>query len=93
LSPMRSGFFVRSSRKLRRARSVAGVAAVELSNRIEVTPGKVSIGTMHLAKGLEFRAVAVVACDEEIIPSQQRIENVAADADLEEVYNSEDLES
>jgi superfamily I DNA/RNA helicase len=44
---------------------------------------------MHLAKGLEFRAVAVMACDYEIIPSQERIENVADDADLEEVYDSE----
>ena len=44
---------------------------------------------MHLAKGLEFRAVAVTACDDEIIPSQERIENVADHADLEEVYDSE----
>ncbi len=44
---------------------------------------------MHLAKGLEFRAVAVLACDDEIIPSQERIENVGDEADLEEVYNSE----
>jgi superfamily I DNA/RNA helicase len=83
---------VRSSRELRRARSTlkqAGVQAVELSDKIEITPGKVSIGTMHLAKGLEFRAVAVMACDDEIIPSQERIENVADDADLEEVYDSE----
>src|SRR5438270_12937120 len=49
----------------------------------------VSIGTMHLAKGLEFRAVAVMACDDEIIPLQQRIETVADDSDLEEVYNTE----
>lgn len=26
---------------------------------------------MHLAKGLEFRAVIVMACDDEIIPSQE----------------------
>jgi len=32
---------------------------------------------MHLAKGLEFRAVAVMACDDEIIPLQGRIETVA----------------
>jgi superfamily I DNA/RNA helicase len=44
---------------------------------------------MHLAKGWEFRAVAEIACDEAIIPSQERIENVADDADLEEVYDSE----
>jgi ATP-dependent exoDNAse (exonuclease V) beta subunit len=30
-----------------------------------------------------------MACDHEIIPSQERIENVADDADLEEVYDSE----
>jgi superfamily I DNA/RNA helicase len=65
------------------------VPAAELSDKVEVTPGKLSIGTMHLAKGLEFRAVAVMACDDEIIPSQERIENVADDADLEEVYNTE----
>ena len=45
--------------------------------------------TMHLAKGLEFRAVAVAACDDEIIPSQSRIEGVGDDADLEDVYNTE----
>jgi hypothetical protein len=28
-------------------------------------------------------------CDDEIIPSQVRIENIADDADLEEVYDSE----
>ena len=63
--------------------------AVELGEKIEIRLGKLSIGTMHLAKGLEFRAVAVMACDDEIIPSQERIENVADDADLEEVYDSE----
>jgi superfamily I DNA/RNA helicase len=44
---------------------------------------------MHLAKGLEFRAVAVMACDDEIIPSQERVETVGDDADLQEVYDSE----
>ena len=44
---------------------------------------------MHLAKGLEFRAVVVMACDDEVIPSQDRIETVADEADLEEVYNTE----
>jgi hypothetical protein len=92
VQPHEIGVFVRSTSGLRRARKAAiqaGIQAVELSNKIEVTQGKLSIGTMHLAKGLEFRAVAVMACDDEIIPSQQRIENVADDADLEEVYDSE----
>ena len=38
---------------------------------------------------LEFRAVVVMACDDEIIPLQARIESVADNADLEEVYNTE----
>jgi superfamily I DNA/RNA helicase len=30
-----------------------------------------------------------MACDDEIIPSQERIENVGDEADLEEAYDSE----
>ncbi len=56
---------------------------------METTSGHISIGTMHLAKGLEFRAVAVMACDDEIIPLQERIETVGDDADLQEVYDTE----
>jgi superfamily I DNA/RNA helicase len=50
---------------------------------------EVSISTMHLAKGLEFRAVAVMACDDEVVPLQARIEAVADESDLEEVYETE----
>ena len=49
----------------------------------------ISISTMHLAKGLEFRAVVVMACDDEVIPLQERIETVADEADLLDVYNTE----
>jgi superfamily I DNA/RNA helicase len=90
--PHEIGVFARSSRELRRIRIAvkrAGVPAVELSDTAETTVGRLSIGTMDHAKGLEFRAVAVMACDDEVIPSQERIENVADDADLEEVYDSE----
>jgi hypothetical protein len=86
------GVFVRAADQLRRARAAvktAGAAAVELSDKTETAQGRISIGTMHLAKGLEFRAVAVMACDDEVIPLQERIENVADEADLEEVYNTE----
>lgn len=92
VQPHEIGVFVRSPRELRRARAAvkqAGAISVELSDKIEITEGRLSVGTMHLAKGLEFRAVAVMACDDEIIPLQERIENVGDEADLEEVYNSE----
>ena len=44
---------------------------------------------MHLARGLEFKAVAVVACEDEVLPSQERMETVTDEADLEEVYDTE----
>ena len=44
---------------------------------------------MHLAKGLEFRAVAVMACDDAVLPLQSRIEAVTDMADLDDVYASE----
>jgi len=66
-----------------------GLQVIELEEDAETQEGAVSILTMHLAKGLEFRAVAVMACDDEILPLQDRIASVGDDADLEEVYNTE----
>jgi superfamily I DNA/RNA helicase len=44
---------------------------------------------MPLVKGLEFRSVAVVACDSGVIPSDDRLEAVTDEADLEEIYATE----
>ena len=68
---------------------MAGLEPERLSDRLELPAGKVAVATMHLAKGLEFRAVVVMACDDEVIPLQSRIETVADDSDLEDVYNTE----
>ncbi|NKC13427.1 MAG: AAA family ATPase [Gammaproteobacteria bacterium] len=90
--PHEIGLFVRSAAQLPRAESSAtqaGLAFKVLDEHAETTHGHCSISTMHLAKGLEFRAVAVMACDDEVLPSQERIENVSDDADLEEVYDTE----
>ena len=90
--PHEFGVFVRSAAQLDRARAAvkeAGIAFKILDEHVETTSGHVSISTMHLAKGLEFRAVAVMACDDEIIPLQERIETVGDDADLQEVYDTE----
>ena len=86
------GIFVRSEAELDRARSAvaeSGFSFKVLDENVEAVSGRVSISTMHFAKGLEFRSVAVMACDDEIIPLQERIETVADDSDLEEVYNTE----
>jgi superfamily I DNA/RNA helicase len=46
-------------------------------------------GRVAAVMRLEFRAVVVMACDDEVIPLQARIETVADDADPEEIYNTE----
>ncbi len=90
--PHEFGVFVRSSAQMDRARNAvteAGMRFKVLDEHVETTRGYVSVSTMHLAKGLEFRAVVVMACDDEVIPLQERIETVGDDADLQEVYETE----
>ena len=91
VSAREMGIFVRSARELDRARAAVRDAGFHFKVLDEVGGGgdSVSISTMHRAKGLEFRAVAVMACDDEVVPLQVRIETVADDADLEEVYDTE----
>lgn len=91
--------FVRSEAQFARAQAAADRAALAhtlLDARLAAvtampgtTPDAVNIGAMHLAKGLEFRAVAVMACDDEVMPLQERVESAADKSDLEEVYNTE----
>lgn len=92
IEPHEIGVIVRSRAELERA-----IASVEktgypyrmLDESIETATGCITISTMHLAKGLEFRAVAVMACDDEVVPLQERIGAIADAADLEDVYNTE----
>lgn len=86
------GVFVRSDSELdraRRAMDASGLAYKVLDDGDETASGHASVSTMHRAKGLEFRAVAVMACDDEVIPLQSRIEQAAEESDLEEVYSTE----
>jgi superfamily I DNA/RNA helicase len=90
--PHECGVFVRSPAQIERARAAVARSGAEghvLDDKVVTMPGKISVGTMHLAKGLEFRAVVVMACDDEVIPLQERIESVGDAGDLEDVYNSE----
>lgn len=92
VNPHEIGIFIRSTVQLDRARTAAEVAGLPfkvLDERVETTSGYASVCTMHLAKGLEFKAVVVMACDDEIVPLQDRIESVSDDSDLEEIYNTE----
>lgn len=90
--PQEMAIFVRSDAQISRAREAAdhaGLPFVVLDEKVENSQAAASISIMHLAKGLEFRVVAVMACDDEVIPLQDRIESVSENSDLEEVYNTE----
>ena len=86
------GVFVRSSAEIERATAVMDALGSPYQILDDITGGeqdRVQLCTMHLAKGLEFKAVVVMACDDEVIPSMERIMAVTDDADLEDVYNTE----
>lgn len=90
--PEEIGVFVRSEEELPRARSAldaADLKYVELAEDTETQGDAAALSTMHLAKGLEFKAVVVMACDEGVIPSEERLANLADEAELEETYNTE----
>jgi len=44
---------------------------------------------MHEAKGLEFRAVCVMACDENVLPDPARLAAIGDVAELEAAYETE----
>ena len=92
LQPVEISVFVRSLDQIGRAIQAAedsNVPYAVLDEEMEATEDRLSISTMHLAKGLEYRAVVVMACDSEVIPLQSRVESIADEADLVEVYNTE----
>ena len=86
------GVFVRSETQLTRAQAAVNASGLKyrvLGKDMLTDDGFVNITTMHLAKGMEFRVVAVMACDDEVIPSQERIDTAADDSELKEIYNTE----
>jgi len=91
-APESIGVFFRSTKELPRARAIADAAKLavnELDGALEPKAGKASLITMHLAKGLEYGTVLVIACDDEILPLQERVATVSDDSELEEVYTTE----
>ena len=86
------GIFVRSEDALSRAMRViieAGQDAFKITEKFDENKSKVNYGIMHFAKGLEFKCVAVMACDEDILPQPDRLERVTDASDLAEIYDTE----
>jgi len=78
------GVLVRGQGQLARAR--AAVTAAGFDARAE---DGVTIAAMHDAKGLEFCAVTVMACDEDVLPDPLRLAGIGDTADLEAAYDTE----
>lgn len=80
IAPSEIGIFVRTTALVTRARDA--IAGLE-------EEAAITVGPMNLAKGLEFRAVAVMACDEGILPFDDRVTDAADEAELDEIYETE----
>lgn len=90
--PGEIGVFVRSPAQLDRARAAAEAAGLRIRGFVDRKahdPDTVLVGTMHLAKGLEFKFVVIMACDDGVLPLAARIEDVADEFELEEVLSTE----
>jgi hypothetical protein len=84
ISASELGVLVRSESQLGRARAVVRAAGLDPRDTAGAT-----ISIMHGAKGLEFRAVAVMACDEDVLPDPGRLAAIGDAADLEAAYETE----
>lgn len=92
IPPSEIGVFVRSESELPRAKAAitkSGQKAYKITDNFEENQCDINFGIMHLAKGLEFRCVAVMACDEDVLPQPERLERISDASDLAEVYDTE----
>ncbi|MEX0953641.1 MAG: 3'-5' exonuclease [Rhizobiaceae bacterium] len=91
IEPREIAVFVRSADQLPRARAIAEAAGLPYRTATTRRQDEAAalVGVMHLAKGLEFRAVAVIACDEGVLPLAARINDVADEFELDEVFATE----
>lgn len=91
VAPAEIGIFVRSERELSRARAIADSAQLPFYSlgAAAGSADRALVGTMHLAKGLEYKAVLVVACDQGVLPLDTRIADVADEYELDEIIATE----
>lgn len=80
VAPQEIGLFVRTPELVTRAR--AAIAGLVGADQVITAP-------MSLAKGLEFRAVIIMACDEGTLPLDERVADAADEAELDEIYETE----
>lgn len=84
VAPSEIALLVRGQGQLTRARAAVTMAGEDVRD-----DSGIAVRTMHDAKGLEFRAVVVMACDEDVLPDAARLANIGNIADLEAAYETE----
>ncbi|MDB2663305.1 UvrD-helicase domain-containing protein, partial [Paracoccaceae bacterium] len=92
IAPTEIGVFVRTEHQYKRALNAiknSGNTGVVLNYKLDGDDSSINYGTMHLAKGLEFRSVAVMACDDSVLPLRERVKLFTEYADIEEVERTE----
>ena len=89
VNPGEIGIAVRTESQFERAEKAGSEAGLSGKLNNQDSRDSVSIITMHQAKGLEFKCVAVMACDDNLIPLESPIVSVSDPGDLEDVCNTE----
>ncbi|QQS53293.1 MAG: AAA family ATPase [Candidatus Competibacteraceae bacterium] len=84
-SPRDIAIFCRSETRLKERAEPAlqqcGLAGHYLSDEAPPTDAHVSLGSMHRAKGLEFKIVIVMGCDEDMLPRASVLSELVDEAD------------
>ena len=70
-------------------RMVSGLRRKDLRPNRVPEEGGVAFGTMHRAKGMEFRAMAVIGCSADNIPDAANLEMCGDEAELKERMQEE----
>ena len=70
-------------------RMVGQLKRRDLQDSRPPSEGGVSFGTMHRAKGLEFRAVAIIGCGDEELPDQNTLDRACDESEKKEVLEQE----
>lgn len=92
LVPEDIAVFVRSNQLVERvltALQMAGVEARALRKTSSLSESGVRVGTMHRAKGLEFKAVVVAFCTAQVVPNQKSVQRASDPQDREAAIEQE----
>src|SRR5690606_15553010 len=87
------GIFARTNKiiadRVTPALRAASLASQDIKSDRVPEAGRIAVGTMHGAKGLEFRAVAIVGCDRNLLPLRTVASRIRDGADREEFVEQE----